>query len=271
MIKNKDKKVIYYSDPLTDDFANNPTKPFKVSDEFKYVHTNWLYRLVASFIYHVIAVPLFYLIVKIKYHVKVINKSAVKKLKHTGFFIYGNHSQDIIDALLNQVMLVPTRRGHIVASNDVYSLKGLNTLVSMLGCLPTPNNLFQTKKFFDANKYYIEKNRFVIVLPEAHVWPYYNDIRPFTNTGFMLPAMLHKPIITSTVVYRARKNPRKHPYITLVVSNPIYPKDNVEVKENQNYLRDEAYRLMKQAVTEYHSYQFIQYVQKTDTEKIKSL
>lgn len=264
-MKNKNKKVIYYSDPLNDDFANNITKSYQIKENFKYVKKNPLFRLGSFFLYHFVALPIFFFILKIKHHVKVVNKSALKKLKHTGYFVYTNHTQDFIDAFMNQTLLFPTKKGHIVASNDVYSLKGLRTIVNMLGCLPTPNSMPQAKRFYDAIEYYIKKHDKIVILPEAHVWPYYNSIRPFSDAGFMFPSALLKPIIATTVVYRQRKHsPNKRPYITLVVSNPIYPKPSAPIKENQKYLRDEAYKAMVKATQDYKSYAHIRYERKTD-------
>lgn len=258
----KNEKVVYYQDPLNDDFAKNPTKSYKIDDRFKYIHKGILFRFFSFVIYHIIAKPIFFLILKIKYHVKVKNKRVLRQLKHTGYFVYTNHTQNIIDAFINHT-LVFHRKGHIIANNDVYSLRGLRTLVNMLGTLPTPNNMIQSRKLYDAVKYNLDKNHVVVIFPEAHVWPYYNDIRLFSDTSFIFPATLNKPIVVTTVVYRQRKIFRKaRPYITLYVSKPIFPKLGVPLKENQLYLRDIAYCIMKKNVQEAKSYEYIRYEQK---------
>jgi len=258
----KTKSSVYYSDPINDDFAKNITKSYKIGDDFKYIHKNIIFRFLSWILYHVIAIPIFYCYLKIKYHVKVYNKKVLKELKGTGYFVYMNHTQNIIDAYINQAMICRTRKGHIIASNDVYSLKAIKPIIDMLGCIPTPNNMVQSKNFFDAVKYYMDKKDVIVVLPEAHIWPYYNDIRPFLDQGFFFPAMLNKPVVTTTVVYRERKN-GKRPYISLYISSPVYPKENTPVKENQKYLRDESYNNMKRMVKEHNSYEYIHYEQKT--------
>lgn len=258
----KSKKVVYYQDEIKDDFAENPTKEFKIEDDFKYIHKNPIYNFFAFILYHIIAKPIFYLILKVKYHVRVKNKKAIRQLRNTGFFVYTNHSQNIIDAFINHTMVFH-RKGHIIANNDVYSLKGLTTIVNMLGTLPTPNNMIQSKHLYDAIKHNIDKNHVVVIFPEAHVWPYYNDVRPFLDTSFIFPVALNKPIVVTTVVYRQRKIFKNaHPYITLYVSKPIFPKLGVPVKENQSYLRDIAYCTMKANVRKYKSYEYIRYERK---------
>lgn len=261
-MKNKAKKIVYYQDPVNDDFAENPTKPYKINDDFKYIRKNPLFTFPAFILYHVIAIPIFYLILKIKYHVKVENKKALRQLRHTGYFIYTNHTQNIVDAFINHASLFH-RKGHIIANNNVYSLKGLKTIVNMLGTLPIPNTMIQSKKLFDAIKYNINKKHVVVIFPEAHVWPYYNDIRLFSESSFIFPVTLNKPIIVTTVTYRERKIfKNKHPYITLHVSKPVFPKLGVPVKENQAYLRDFAYCIMKSTVKKANSYEYIHYEQK---------
>lgn len=261
-MKNKTKKVIYYQDPINDDFAENPTKPYRINDNFKYIHKNPFFNFGGFILYHFIARPLFWLILKIKYHVKVENRKAIRQLRHTGYFIYTNHTQNIIDAFINHASLFH-RKGHIIANNDVYSLKGLRTIVNMLGTLPIPNTMIQSKKLYDAVAHNLNKKHIVVIFPEAHVWPYYNDVRLFPSTSFIFPVTLNKPIIVTTVTYRQRKIFKNaHPYITLHVSRPIFPKLGVPVKDNQEYLRDTAYCIMKATINKYGSYEYIHYEQK---------
>ncbi len=261
----KETKKVVYSDPINDDFAVNKTKKHQVSDDFKYIHTNIFYRFFSFVIFHIIAKPLFYIILKIKYHIRIYNKKAARRLSNTGYFVYMNHTQNIIDAITNQTFLFH-KKGYIIASNDVYSLKGLNTLVSMLGTLPTPNNMIQSKKLYDAIEHYVnKKNKVVVIMPEAHIWPYYNDIRPFLDTSFVFPALLNKPILVTTVVYRQRKIfKNRRPYISMYVSDPIFPNLAVSPKERQKELRDQAYNIMKDNVTKHKSFAYIKYEQKTN-------
>lgn len=256
-----EKKTIYYTDPLTDDFAVNRTTHYEINDDFKYIHKNLIYRFFSFILYQIIAKLVLYIPVKIKYRIKVYNKKAVKKLKNTGFVVYMNHTQNIIDALLNQGYVFK-RKGYLLASNSVYSIKGIKTIVNMLGCLPIPNNMVQSKKLFDAISYYLNKKAGIVILPEAHIWPYYNDIREFSDAGFIFPAVLNKPILVTTVVYRPNKNPNKPPHISIYVSEPIYPRSDLSAKENQKYLRDEAYKFMKETVKNNHSYEYVHYEQK---------
>lgn len=261
-MKNKSKKVIYYKDPLNDDFAENPTKSYKINDNFKYTHKNPIFKVCSFILYHIIAKPIFYLILKIKYHVKVENKKAIRQLKNTGYFVYTNHSQNIIDAFINHT-LVFHRMGHIIANNDVYSLKGLKMIIDMLGTLPIPNTMIQSKKLYDAIKYNIDKKHVIVIFPEAHVWPYYNDVRLFNETSFIFPVTLNKPMVVTTVTYRKRKILKnKPPYITLHISKPVFPKLGVPVKDNQAYLRDIAYCIMKDTIKKAKSFEYIHYEQK---------
>ena len=39
------KKTIYYSDPLNDDFANNNILTKNIESDFKYIHSNSLWRM----------------------------------------------------------------------------------------------------------------------------------------------------------------------------------------------------------------------------------
>ena len=263
-MKALNKKEIFYTDEINDDFAENITKEFKISDNFKYVHKNKFYNLCSNFLYFIIAKPIFYLWLKLKYHVHVYGKEKLKKLKGTGYFIYSNHTQNIVDAYTHQCLVFP-QKGHIIADDSLYSLKGVKTIVSMLGAIPLPNNMIQSKNMADAISYYVKKGHVIVIFPEAHVWPYFNDVRNFLDTSFLFPVINDKPVVVTTTVYRERKIfKNRHPYFSIYISDPLYIRKDLSLKENQKYLRDQAYKLMKENVKKYNSYEYIKYTKKEE-------
>lgn len=92
MRKQKDKKVIYYSDPINDDFAGTKIATKVVDEKFKYIHKNILWRFCSFVLYYLIAFPLVWLYCRVFMRIKIINKKAIKKLKKQPYFLYGNHT-----------------------------------------------------------------------------------------------------------------------------------------------------------------------------------
>ena len=73
-------KTIYYSDELNDDFSRTKNLDEKQIDErFNYFRLNNIFiRLWANFLYYVIAKPVVWLILKLYFRYKVVNKKLIK-------------------------------------------------------------------------------------------------------------------------------------------------------------------------------------------------
>ena len=160
-----------------------------------------------------------------------------------------------------QVYVSRFKRTYIVANQDATSIKGIRHLVKMLGCLPVPSNIEESKKFKAAVEKLIKKKKAISIYPEAHIWPYYTHIRPFKDDSFVYPAELLAPIIVTCTTYRKRKVfKKKPPLITIHVSKPFYPKPNQTVPERKAYLRKKAYEFMRDVSFEEENVEYCEYV-----------
>ena len=52
------KKIVYYDDPLNDDFAGTNINTQEIDKEFPFLPRFWLWRLGAWFLYYIIAIPI---------------------------------------------------------------------------------------------------------------------------------------------------------------------------------------------------------------------
>ena len=260
---NLHHRIVYYKDPLNDDFAGTSISQKKVDDNFVYVHENKLWRLCSTIFYYGIAYPIMYLLVKIKRHVRVKNKEAIKKVKNSGYFLYGNHT-NIYDAFIPHTQVTRLKKTYIIANPDAVSIKGTKNLVMMLGVLPTPGSAGSVKNFNAAIEKRINQRRAIVIYPEAHIWPFYRGLRPFGDISFQYPAKLNAPVIAMVTTYRKPKvkiNKKRRPYINITLSEPIYPNPEFSVRENMRYLRDAVYNFMKQTIENSGSPEYINYVQ----------
>ena len=261
---NLHNRVILYNDPINDDFACTEIKNKKIEKDFIYVHKNIFWRFFSHTIYCSIARPICYLMAKFSRHVKVYNKHVVKKLKKTGYFIYGNHTS-IYDGFLPQACVTNCRKTYMIAGSDAVSIPGIKNLVMMLGCLPIPVTADKMKEFNEAIDYRISQKRIVAIYPEAHIWPYAGVVRPFKDVSFIYPSRLDKPIIAMAITYRPQKHnsPRKYkPKVNITLSEPIYPDKNLSIKENMVYLRDQVYDFLKKEVEKNPPIDYITYLPK---------
>ncbi|MFA5481343.1 MAG: lysophospholipid acyltransferase family protein [Bacilli bacterium] len=260
--KTNPKKVIYYRDLLNDDFAGTKINRKNLDENFVYVHRNIFWQIASFFVYYFFALPILFITCKLALGVKVINRRAIKKVKNSGYFIYGNHTQ-IMDAFITQVLITRLRKTFIIADPDAVSIPGIRALVMMLGCLPLPSTVGGTRKFLEAIKYHIEKKKAILIFPEAHIWPYATLIRPFSSSSFRYPATLGAPVVPIVTTYQARRGIFKkclRPRMVVTVGEPIFPNLTLSLKEMMQDLRDQTYNFMlehssKPGNVEYYRYE----------------
>ena len=260
---NLHHRIVYYKDPLNDDFAGTEISQKKIDDNFVYVHENKIWRTLGTIFYYGIAFPLMFALVKIKRHVRVKNKAVLKKVRKQGYFLYGNHT-NIYDAFIPHTQVSKFKKTYILANPDAVSIKGVQNIVMMLGVLPTPGSPQSVKNFNAAIEKRIAQKRAIVIYPEAHIWPFYRGLRPFGDISFQYPAKLGAPSIAMVTTYRKPKykiNKKRRPYIDITLSEPIYPNPELSVHENMKYLHDSIYNFMKQTIENSGSPEYINYVQ----------
>lgn len=270
---NLHHRIVYYKDPLNDDFAGTSISQKKVDDNFVYVHENKLWRTIGTIFYFGIATPILYFLVKIKRHVHVKNRKALKKIKKRGYFLYGNHT-NIYDAFIPHTQVSRFKKTYIIANPDAVSIKGVKNLVMMLGTLPTPSSAQSVKNFNAAIEKRISQKRVIVIYPEAHIWPFFRGLRAFSDISFQYPAKLNAPVVAMVTTYRKPKvkiNKKRRPYIDITLSEPIYPNPELSIRDNMKYMHDQVYNFMKQTIENSDSPEYINYVQgKEDSAKFEN-
>ena len=257
-------RIIYYRNILTDDFAGTRIEQKKIDKNYVYVHKGIIFRFVAFVLYHLIAQPLVYIACKLKRRVRIKNPQVIKKLRKSGFFLYGNHTSKF-DAVTPQSVVCTRKRVYIVANPDATSIPGIRTLVAMFGCIPLPSDIDSNTKYLEAIKYRYEQKKAIVIYPEAHIWPFYTGIRPFIDASFRYPAELNAPVVAMVTTYRKSNRKGRRPFIDITLSEPIYPNREYSLKENMRYLRDQVYEFMKRITSQTKDVGYINYLQAPST------
>ena len=258
----KPKKVVYYSDPLNDDFAGTKISHKALPENFKYVYKDPFSRFFSWFMYWIVAIPLLYLPLKLHFGIKVKGRRNMRSVRNKGVFFYCNHTQ-IIDAMLIQVYVSGLKKTYIVADQDATSIRGIRYLVQSLGCIPVPETPSEHKKFVDCLRYRIKQKRGISIFPEAHIWPYSTHIRPFKDDSFVYPCELEAPVVPVCVTYRKRKFRKKMaPAVTVHVGKPVYPDMSLDLASRRKKLRDHVYYFMLDTSAEDENEEYIAYVRK---------
>lgn len=255
----KAKNVYYYSDELNDEFSGVTRETVTVDGNYTYIHNSFLWKLGSFVIYRVIMTPIACLYMKMKFHLKIENKKVLKKCRKQGYFMYGNHTQMPGDGYLPTVLTFP-KRDYVVVNADNISLKCTRTFMEMIGAFTLPNHMSGMKNFVKSMKVRIEQKNAVVIYPEAHIWPYYTEIRPYKADAFGYPVMFHCPVYCFTVTYQMRKYSEKA-NMTVYVDGPFFPPEGMKVKEAQEVLRNQVYETMCSRAKN-SSFAFAEYIHK---------
>ena len=252
------EKIIYYKDEHHDDFAGNNITRKPLGPGFKYIHTNFFFKIFEFVLYYLIAAPLVYLMQKVYSHQKFINRKAFKQAKKTGYFIYSNHTQMINDAYIGPMAAFP-KKCFVITAPETTSIKGIRAIVQALGAIPLGGNLKEAKQMLACVDQRIKENRAIMIYPEAHIWPYYTKIRDFPYPSFEYATRLKKPIFVLTNCYQKRRF-SKRPKILTFVDGPFYPNPDLGKKEAAKELRDIAYHTMCERAAQHSTYEYIKYI-----------
>ena len=237
----KEQKVIYYSDELNDEFSSDDITPRTIDETYVYCDDSLKGRLIHFFWYRIVAMPIAFLYSKIILGQKTIGKKNFRKVKG-GYFLYGNHTQQVGDPFIPNIINQPKTNYIIVHPNNV-SMPGLGKYVEKMGALPLPSNTKAYRNFLGAIKSRIDKGCAVVIYPEAHIWPYYTKIRPFGDVSFGYPQKLDKPVFCFTNTYRKRKF-FKSPRVVTYVDGPFYLNSDLPPAEQRKDIRDRVYDTM---------------------------
>ena len=164
------EKIIYYQDERNDEFSTAEITPRTIDGSYDYIRDGFWGRCAHILCYRVIAEPLAWLYLKIRFRHKTVNRSLLKEAKKTGYYLYGNHTNAGADALIPSMLTFPKAASVIVHPNNV-SMPVLGRITPYLGALPLPDDKPAMKNFSKALKTLMEKKMPVVIYPEAHIWP----------------------------------------------------------------------------------------------------
>lgn len=250
------RKTYFYTDPQNDDFADNNIKTRPLKEDYKYEHGGIFWRIMHRFIYSGIARPVIFAVLKTVWRQRFVNREVLKSTKG-GYYVYANHTAGAMDAFLPNI--ADHRDNSIVVGPDAMSLRGLNSLLYLLGAIPIGSSIRQLAEMKRCVYGRVQRGETVTVYPEAHIWPYYTDIRDFGDSSFMFPAADKMPVFTFTNCY-SRRRLLKRPRVTTYIDGPFFAPEDMSQREARRYLRDKCYSAMKARCEKYSLYKYVEYV-----------
>lgn len=254
-MKKTKKNKIYYYKSYNDDLMQSKDQNYKLKENYKWINNNIIYRLCSSIMYFLAyIVGIFYC--KFILNVKIKNRKVLEKYKKQGYFLYGNHTQPIGDVFI-PAYVCKNKRIYTVVSKSNLGVSVVGPLLPMLGALPIPDSIKNTKRLCDAITKRIKQKKCVVIYPEAHVWPYYTKIRPFSTSAFKFAVNCNVASFSMTTTYYKRKFGKK-PGIIVYIDGPFISDDTLSKKENEEKICNEIYTCMTNR-SKNSTYEYIKY------------
>lgn len=95
MSKN-DEKSIYYFKSYNEDIVNTRNQDYKLPNNYKWVKDSILYNICSKIIYALAKIYAF-VYSRVVLRIKVENKKILKQYRKQGYFLFGNHTQQLGD------------------------------------------------------------------------------------------------------------------------------------------------------------------------------
>ncbi len=261
---SKENRVYEYSDVYNDDFAETKLERPSVPENYVYIRKGFFRRLFSWILYYLICIPILWIVGKIWVGTKVVNRKQVKKLKHTGYCIYSNHTH-YLDAFVPQVFVSRPKRTNILGYVDALTIPVAKHIVKGIGLIPVDKDPKSLIKMTEAINHYLDEKEAILIFPEAHIWPYYNGVRPLKSGPFRYPALKHLPMLAICSVWRKVWYSKK-PKQTIYVSEPFFYDDKLSEHENCDLYTKKTYDFYCETMAKHGSYQYIKYVKKDKDE-----
>lgn len=258
----KKTKTIYWSDELNDDFDEVGLKRPPVPKGYEYKRKNVIFNFFGAILYHIIAKPILGIYCFFK-GIRVKNKKNLKALKGQGAYLYSNHTAITDVFKFQSYVFFFKKRVNILGFSDSLSMPVVRSICRILGYLPVPlkGDVKNLLALGDACDFYIKKKQFVLIYPEAHIWPYYTKIRNFQSGSFAYPAKSKAPVVPMVTIWRKPKLGKK-PKQTIIIGDPIFPKEEFNQVQNKDYLYSECIKQMKDISGSYPQFEYIKYIKK---------
>ena len=197
---------------------------YRVDERYRFVNRNIFFRLGSALLFYVIAVPLLDIVARLFFGLKITGKKNMRYLKG-GAVTVTNHVH-ILDSPMVACTLFP-RKPFFATLKANFEIPVVRRLVRLLGGVPIPESPKALHAFMESMRVQLEKGRIVHFYPEASLWPWHDELRPFRNGAFHLAVRSDVPVLPMVFTFREpgklMGKLRKKPLVTLRIGAPEYP------------------------------------------------
>lgn len=254
----------YYYSKYTDDVVTSQHQNFQLPDDYDILPDSKRDHL-KNYSIRTLTLLMASCYTKLFLKAKIHGKEKLRPYRHQGIFIYGNHTQPFGDVVTPFSILNPFHV-YAIANQANWGIPVMGKTLVRYGGLPVGNNIKQSVKLVQAVRTTIKQKGQIVIYPEAHVWPYYTKLRPFSATSFHFPAALGVPVFSMVKTYQ-KPHFGKRPVVHIYIDGPFLPKPDLTTKQSQNDLYKTVKSIMTRRVA-LSNYEYCHYTKINDMERL---
>ncbi len=224
---------------------------YRVDRNYRFVNRNVFFRIGSTLLFYLIALPLLDIASKLFFGLKIEGKRNMRYLKG-GAVTVTNHIH-VLDSPMVACCLFP-RKPFFAALKSNFEIPVIRHLVRLLGGVPIPESPKALHAFMESMRKELEQGHIVHFYPEASLWPWHDELRPFRNGAFQLAVKSGVPVIPMVFTYRKpgafRGKLRKKPLITLRIGEPAYPNELGTERSRVLEMRTAVRRTMEELMSQ---------------------
>ena len=222
----------------------------KLHPNYPYISKN-IFLHILYYFGMLIWMPVAYLIFKLRFGFKVIDKKNVRLLKNTAAITVANHVHNM-DSPLSTMAFYPNAP-YYVAHPHNFEAFIIGAIVRILRGIPLPTDISNFRRFSKQIDYELRTSKKKIhFYPEGEIVPYSRELRPFRKGAFQFAVKNEVPVLPMVFVFPGENQ------IRLIVGEPIYlsavpDTDNQKEVVQANMLCEYVKNEMQKTMDEYYA------------------
>ncbi len=181
-----------------------------------------------------------------------------KKMRHKAFVITCNHVH-LFDDLSVGTNVFAWRKIYFTTLEQNIRNRSTGFFLRSLGGIPIPSSsLSGMKKFNEDLAYLLKKKNPILFNPEASLWPFYREIRPFKRGAFQTAVKNDVPLLPIVALFkRKKKRNGKFSYqVYFAICTPIVADKTIaDDRQRSEKLMNDTYSVCKRVAEEWYAIQ----------------
>lgn len=178
-----------------------------------------------------------------------------------GVILTCNHFNPADNYVIDRIVRANFKRGQrlykVIREGNYTAFPGLfGFLFRHCNTLPLSSNTDTMKLFLKSMKTLLDRGEKILIYPEQSMWLNYKKPRPLKNGAFRFSAKFNVPVVPAFICMedsdRLDADGCPIQEYTVYFCKPIYPKDQLSDKENQEYMKEENYKAWKEVYESFY-------------------